>query len=145
MRPTHIKKVIEKYPIRVYNEHTRTGYLRNKYNTEQSEGENMDNKAAQEKNKCCEKMTMRPDEERRSLINRLNRIEGQIRGIRGMVENNCYCNDILIQSAAVNAAVNAFNRELISSHIKGCVVRDIENGDYEVIDELVTTLQKLMK
>ncbi len=90
-------------------------------------------------------MTMRPDEERRSLINRLNRIEGQIRGIRGMVENNCYCNDILIQSAAVNAAVNAFNRELISSHIKGCVVRDIENGDYEVIDELVTTLQKLMK
>lgn len=105
----------------------------------------MDNKAAQEKNKCCEKRTMRPDEERRSLINRLNRIEGQIRGIRGMVENNCYCNDILIQSAAVNAAVNAFNRELISSHIKGCVVRDIENGDYEVIDELVTTLQKLMK
>lgn len=90
-------------------------------------------------------MTMRPDEERRRLINRLNRIEGQIRGIRGMVENNCYCNDILIQSAAVNAAVNAFNRELISSHIKGCVVRDIENGDYEVIDELVTTLQKLMK
>lgn len=90
-------------------------------------------------------MTMRPDEERRSLINRLNRIEGQIRGIRGMVENNCYCNDILIQSAAVNAAVNAFNRELISSHIKGCVVRDIGNGDYEVIDELVTTLQKLMK
>lgn len=90
-------------------------------------------------------MTMRPNEERRSLINRLNRIEGQIRGIRGMVENNCYCNDILIQSAAVNAAVNAFNRELISSHIKGCVVRDIENGDYEVIDELVTTLQKLMK
>lgn len=90
-------------------------------------------------------MTMRPDEERRSLINRLNRIEGQIRGIRGMVENNCYCNDILIQSAAVNAAVNAFNRELISSHIKGCVIRDIENGDYEVIDELVTTLQKLMK
>lgn len=105
----------------------------------------MDNKTVQEKNKCCEKMTMRPDEERRSLINRLNRIEGQIRGIRGMVENNCYCNDILIQSAAVNAAVNAFNRELISSHIKGCVVRDIENGDYEVIDELVTTLQKLMK
>ena len=80
MRPTRIKKVIEKYPIRVYNEHTRIGYLRNKYNTEKSEGENMDNKAAQEKNKCCEKMTMRPDEERRSLINRLNRIEGQIRG-----------------------------------------------------------------
>ena len=90
-------------------------------------------------------MTVRSEEEQKKLIHRLNRIEGQIRGIRGMVENNCYCNDILIQSAAVNAAVNAFNRELISSHIKGCVVRDIENGDYEVIDELVTTLQKLMK
>ena len=90
-------------------------------------------------------MTMRPDEERRSLMNRLSRIEGQIRGIKGMLEKDAYCNDILIQSAAVNAAVNAFNRELISSHIKGCVVRDIENGDYEVIDELVTTLQKLMK
>ena len=99
----------------------------------------------QEKNKCCEKMTMRPDEERRSLINRLNRIEGQIRGIRGMVENNCYCNDILIQSAAVSAAMNAFNRELLSSHIHSCVVRDIREGKDEVVDELMATLQKLMK
>ena len=88
-------------------------------------------------------MTMRPDEERRSLINRLNRIEGQIRGIRGMVENNCYCNDILIQSAAVNAAVNAFNKELLATHIRTCVARDIREG--KTIDELVATLQKLMK
>lgn len=95
---------------------------------------------------CCEnKKTIRNEEEKRKLLNRLSRIEGQIRGIKNMLESDSYCNDILIQSAAVNAAVNAFNRELISSHIKGCVTRDIKNGNEEVVDELVTTLQKLMK
>ena len=94
---------------------------------------------------CCGKSTDRSAEERTRLIHRLNRIEGQIRGIRGMVENDAYCTDILVQSAAVNAAVNAFNRELLASHIHGCVARDIRAGDDGVIDELVTTLQKLMK
>ena len=95
---------------------------------------------------CCEnKKTIRNEEEKRKLLNRLSRIEGQIRGIKNMLESDSYCNDILIQSAAVNAAVNAFNRELISAHIKGCVTRDIKNGNEEVVDELVTTLQKLMK
>ena len=94
---------------------------------------------------CCEKTTARSDEERKKLIHRLNRIEGQISGIRKMVEKDAYCADILIQSAAVNAAVNAFNKELLASHIKGCVARDIRNGNNEVIDELVATLQKLMK
>ena len=93
----------------------------------------------------CGKTTSRSDDERRRLINRLNRIEGQIRGIRGMIERDAYCNDVLIQSAAVNAAVNAFNRDLIANHIRGCVVRDIRDGDDSVIDELVDTLQKLMK
>ena len=88
---------------------------------------------------------MRSDQEQKKLINRLNRIEGQIRGIKSMVENNAYCTDILVQSAAVNAAVNAFNKVLISNHIKGCVVRDIKQEKYEVIDELVEILQKLMK
>ena len=88
---------------------------------------------------------MRSDEEQKKLINRLNRIEGQIRGIKSMVENNAYCTDILVQSAAVNAAVNAFNKVLISNHIKGCVVLDIKQEKYEVIDELVEILQKLMK
>ena len=78
-------------------------------------------------------------------MNRLSRIEGQIRGIRGMVENGAYCPDILVQSAAVNAAINAFNRELLASHIRTCVVEDIRGGKDEVIDELVATLQKLMK
>lgn len=94
---------------------------------------------------CCGKTTDRSEEERKKLIHRLNRIEGQIRGIRGMVENNAYCADILVQSAAVNAAVNAFNKELLANHIRTCVARDIREGKDDVIDELVATLQKLMK
>ena len=94
---------------------------------------------------CCSKTTERSEEERKKLIHRLNRIEGQVRGIRGMVEKDAYCADILIQSAAVNAAVNAFNKVLLASHIRGCVARDIREGKDEVIDELVATLQKLMK
>ena len=94
---------------------------------------------------CCHKTKHRSDEEQKKLTHRLNRIEGQIRGICGMVENDAYCADILVQSAAVNAAVNAFNRELLASHIRGCVARDIRAGNDEVIDELVNTLQKLMK
>ena len=94
---------------------------------------------------CCKKTKQRSEEEYKSLIHRLNRMEGQIRGIRGMVERSAYCPDILIQSAAVTAAMNAFNRELLSNHIRTCVVKDIQAGNEEVIDELVTTLQKLMK
>ena len=94
---------------------------------------------------CCTKHTDRSEAERKKLVNRLKRIEGQIRGIIGMLENDAYCNDILIQSAAVSAAVNAFNRELLSNHIHSCVVRDIREGNDEVVDELMGTLQKLMK
>lgn len=99
----------------------------------------MDNK------ECYCKTTERSDEERKKLINRLSRIEGQIRGIRAMVEKNAYCPDILVQSAAVNAAINSFNKDLIASHIRHCVVRDVREGNEEVIAELVETLQKLMK
>ena len=94
---------------------------------------------------CSHKSKKRSPEEYKALIHRLNRIEGQIRGIRGMVENDAYCTDILVQSAAVTAAVNAFNRELLASHIRTCVADDIRDGKDEVIDELVATLQKLMK
>lgn len=93
----------------------------------------------------CARHKERSPEEYKSLIHRLNRIEGQIRGIRGMVEAGAYCPDILIQSAAVNAAVNAFNKELLASHIRSCVADDIRQGRDEVIDELVSTLQRLMK
>ena len=94
---------------------------------------------------CCKKTTARSTEEQKKLIHRLNRIEGQICGIRKMVENNAYCTDILMQSAAVNAAVNAFNKALWARHFRGCVLRDVREGKYGVIDELVATLQKLMK
>ena len=93
---------------------------------------------------CCRHKDRSP-EEYKALLNRLSRIEGQIRGIKGMLEKDAYCNDILIQSAAVSAAMNAFNRELLSSHIHSCVVRDIREGKDEVVDELMVTLQKLMK
>lgn len=98
-----------------------------------------------EMNCCTGRKKERTPEEYTSLIHRLNRIEGQIRGIRGMVESGAYCPDILIQSAAVNAAVNAFNKELLASHIRSCVAEDIRQGRDEVIDELVATLQRLMK
>ncbi len=97
--------------------------------------------------KCCNcaRQKHRTDEEYKALINRLNRIEGQIRGIRGMVEKHAYCTDILTQVAAVNAALNAFNKELLAQHIKTCVTEDIKNGKQETVDELVATMQKLMK
>lgn len=94
---------------------------------------------------CCNRTKQRSNEEYNALINRLNRIEGQIRGIKGMVENNAYCTDILVQVAAVNAALNAFNRELLAQHIKTCVADDLLNGGEEKVDELIETLKKLMK
>lgn len=100
---------------------------------------------SEKKECCCSKKKERSPEEYKSLIHRLNRIEGQIRGIRRMVEESAYCNDILIQSSAVSAAMNAFNKELLANHIKTCVAQDIREGKDETIDELVATLQKLMK
>lgn len=94
---------------------------------------------------CQNKLKLREEKEYRSLINRLNRIEGQIRGIKGMLENDAYCTDILIQVSAVSASLNAFNKELLSSHIHTCVAENIRQGDDSVIDDLVATLQKLMK
>ena len=87
----------------------------------------------------------RSPEEVKRLLNRLNRIEGQIRGIKGMVERSAYCPDILVQCSAVTAAMNAFNRELLAAHIRGCVANDIKNGDESTLDELVATIQKLMR
>ena len=100
-----------------------------------------------EQNECCctHKTKERSEAEYRSLLNRLSRIEGQIRGIRGMVEQSAYCTDILVQVSAVTAALNAFNKELLANHIKTCVAEDIKNGKEETVDELVATLQKLMK
>lgn len=94
---------------------------------------------------CCHKTKERTVEEYKRLINRLNRVEGQIRGIRGMVERSAYCPDILAQVAAANAALNAFAKELLGDHIRTCVTRDIREGKDETVEELLCTLQKLMK
>ena len=87
----------------------------------------------------------RPNKEYRDMLNRLSRIEGQVRGIKRMVEEDVYCTDILVQVAAINAALNSFNKVLLANHIRTCVAQDIREGKEETIDELVKTLQKLMK
>ena len=93
---------------------------------------------------CCKKKE-RSEKERKDMINRLSRIEGQIRGIKGMVEKDCYCPDIITQVAAANAALNSFNKVLLAQHIRTCVADGIRNGEDDKVDELVTMLQKLMK
>ena len=92
---------------------------------------------------CCKKECS--EKERKDMINRLSRIEGQIRGIKGMVEKDCYCPDIITQVAAANAALNSFNKVLLAQHIRACVADGIRNGEDDKVDELVTMLQKLTK
>ena len=95
---------------------------------------------------CCNnKLKHRTEDEIKSLVNRLSRIEGQVRGLKKMVEEDAYCTDILVQSQAVGAAINSFNKDLLACHIRNCVVEDVRNGKNEVIDDLVATIQKLMK
>ena len=94
---------------------------------------------------CCHKTKDRPEKEYKDLINRLSRIEGQVRGVRGMLEKDAYCADILVQVSAINSALNSFNKVLLSNHIHTCVAEDIRNGKAEAIDELVDLLKKLMK
>lgn len=104
-----------------------------------------DFKKTEEKCECCHKTKERSDKEYKDLIHRLNRIEGQVRGIKKMLETDAYCTDILVQVSAVNAALNSFNKVLLANHIRTCVADDIRAGKDETIDELVVTLQKLMK
>ena len=94
---------------------------------------------------CCCRHKKRSEDEYKSLVHRLNRIEGQIRGIRGMVEKAVYCADILVQVAAANSALNAFSRELLSQHVRTCVADDLRAGSDEKLDELLKLLPKLMK
>ena len=94
---------------------------------------------------CSGKMKDRSDKEKKDLVNRLSRIEGQIRGIKRMIEEDAYCIDILRQSTAATAALNSFNKVVLANHIRTCVKENVKNGNDEVIDELVDTIQKLMK
>ncbi len=103
--------------------------------------DNMDDKCCH----CGQKTKQRSDKEYKDLLNRLSRIEGQVRGVKAMVEKDAYCVDILTQVSAINAALNSFNKVLLANHIKTCVADDIRQGKDETIDELVVTLQKLMK
>ena len=98
-----------------------------------------------EETSCCARHTVRDEDQKRRLANRLSRIEGQIRGIRGMLDREAYCPDILAQAAAANAALNAFSRELLSQHLRTCVMDDLRAGKDETVDELLDTLQKMMK
>ena len=130
---------------KILSEHNFVDEILKLFRTPMKQAELLDKLSDYHENDIAEAFEELSEEERKKLINRLKRVEGQIRGIIGMLENDAYCNDILIQSAAVNAAVNAFNKELLASHIRNCVARDIRRGKDETIDELVATLQKLMK
>lgn len=94
---------------------------------------------------CEVRHKKRTADEQKKLVTRLKRIEGQVRGIQKMVEDDLYCPDILVQVSAVTSALNSFNKELLACHIRGCVAKDIRQGKDESIDELVTVLQKVMK
>ena len=110
----------------------------------------------EEQKKCCchhggeisdveARVRTRTDEEYKKLLNRLNRIEGQIRGVKSMLENDAYCTDVLVQVSAIRSALNSFSKVLLTNHIKTCVVDNLKQGNEDVVDELVATLQKLMK
>lgn len=94
---------------------------------------------------CCHKTKKRSEQEMKDLMHRLNRVEGQVRGIKGMVEKDVYCTDILTQVAAAKAALDGFAKVLLSNHIKTCVTQDIRDGKEETVDRLLVTIQKLMK
>ena len=119
--------------------------LENMENTEDVENEHHAEAEGTGCENCAQKTKERSGKEYKDMINRLSRIEGQIRGIKGMVEKDVYCTDILVQVAAVNAALNSFNRVLLANHIKTCVTQDIRDGKEETVDELIQTLKKLMK
>lgn len=133
---TIFQNILDKYPQGVYNIITDTppGYLKGDVIMK------CDKHCA-----GCTRHTVRTDEQKKSLLNRLKRIEGQIRGIQAMIERDAYCNDILTQSAAVNAAVSAFNKEILTNHLHTCIIEDIKNGNDEIMDELIATLQKIIK
>lgn len=97
------------------------------------------------KNCCCEKKKMRTDEEKRALINRLSRIEGQVRGIKQMLEEDKYCIDILTQTSATSSALNSFAKEILESHIRSCVSEGVKNGDDEKIEELIYAIERFVR
>ena len=96
-------------------------------------------------NNCCCRTKERSDKEFKDLMNRLKRIEGQVKGVQRMLEENAYCPDIMVQVAAINSALNGFNKVLLAEHLKTCVVDDIKAGREGTIEELTETLKKVMR
>ena len=94
---------------------------------------------------CCNKKTKRSADEKKLIINRLNRISGQIKGINKMVENDAYCNDLLIQLSAVENSIKSLSTHVLESHLYNCVPRELENGDYDTIDELISLFKRFNK
>ena len=94
---------------------------------------------------CCEKTKLRSEEEKRALVNRLSRIEGQVRGIKEMLLDDKYCVDILTQTSAISSALNSFAREILESHIRSCVAEGVRSGDDEKIEELIKTSERFIQ
>lgn len=132
-------RILDIYPHRVYN------VIKNIYPYGVFKGVVMTDKCTMQCSECENRVKERSQEELKDLLNRLNRIEGQVRGIKNMVEKNAYCADILMQVAAATAAMNSFNKVLLANHVRTCVAENIRQGNDEVIDELIQLLQKIMK
>ena len=98
-----------------------------------------------ENKKCCERKTHRAEEEKKLINNRLNRIEGQIRGIKRMVQEDTYCNDVLIQLSAIQNSVKSLSNHILENHLYNCVTEDLEAGNLDTIDELISLLKRFNK
>ncbi len=98
-----------------------------------------------EKNKCCKKTTHRKEEEKKTINNRINRIEGQLRGVKKMIEEDAYCNDVLIQLSAIENSVKSLSNCVLQNHLYSCVTKDLKNGNLEIIDELISLFKKFNK
>lgn len=94
---------------------------------------------------CTERMTAREQKLKSGLLTRLNRVEGQVRGIKGMIEKDCYCDDVLNQISAAQAALDSVSKLVLENHIRGCLVKKIRAGEDDIVDELLVTIGKLLK
>ena len=98
-----------------------------------------------EKNKCCDKKTYRGENEKKTINNRISRIEGQLKGIKKMIQEDAYCNDVLIQLSAIENSVRSLSNNILENHLYSCVTRDLENGKLETLDEIISLFKRFNK
>lgn len=98
-----------------------------------------------EKDKCCNKKTYRGDDEKKIINNRISRIEGQLKGIKKMIQENAYCNDILVQLSAIESSIRSLSNHILENHLYNCVTRDLENGELETLDEIISLFKRFNK